>query len=299
MLYLCCALILAISTSNVAVLAATNRSSLTHGFSEVRLGYSAGNLAQCISGKVPIFISSLNTRLLLGNPANQTVATLIIQELLQAGSTIVARSSGSTYIHRAAHQLDVTLCYPAKAKGLQNVETVQVLTTGAGFDKTYWDIAPHYSYVDAAAQAGYATLAYDRLGVGGSDYPDPLQVVQCPTDVEVLHALVQILRNGGIASRNFKHVIGVGHSYGSIVQLSHNAKYPADVDAAVLTGFVNNLGNFPYTTAAYNPSIARFNDPYRFGHLPTGYLVHGTRVSAQLPLFRHPFFDPNSKYLTD
>lgn len=290
--------ILALWASFVAVLAATNSSDLINGFSEARLGYSAGDVAQCVSGKVAVSISSSNTRLLLGNPTNQTVATLFIQELLQAGSTIATRSSGSTYIHRATHQLDVTLCYPAKARSIQNVETVQVLTTGAGFDKAYWDIAPRYSYVDAAAEAGYATLAYDRLGIGASDHPDPLQIVQCPTDVEVLHALVQILRKGGVASKAFKHVVGVGHSYGSIVQLSHNAKYPADVDAAVLTGFVNNLDNFPYTTAAYNPSIARFNDPSRFGNLPTGYLVHGTRVSAQLPLFRHPYFDPHSKFLT-
>lgn len=30
------------------------------------------------------------------------------------------------------------------------------------------------SYVNAAAGAGYATLAYNRLGVGNSDHPDPI-----------------------------------------------------------------------------------------------------------------------------
>ena len=214
---------------------------------------------------------------------------------MQIRSSIATRTSGGSSVISGSYKLGITLCYPANASSVGKVQTVQVLTYGAGFDKSYWDIAPGFSYVDAAADAGYATVAYDRLGVGDSDHPDPLQVVQCPADVEILHGLVQLLRTEGFASKVFKRVIGVGHSYGSIVQLAHNAKYPKDVDATILTGFVNNLANFPYSTVAFNPSIARSNDPARFGELDSGYLVHDTRISVQLPYFRHPFYDPYSK----
>ena len=170
------------------------------------------------------------------------------------------------------------------------------MTHGIGLDKSYWDIAPGYSYVDAAAAAGYATLAYNRLGVANSDHPDPIQVVQSYTDVEISHGIVVLLRTGKVGSGMFKHVIGVGHSYGSIVELAQTAKYPEDVDAVVLTSFINNLVNLPVTVIANNPAIARFNNPYKFGGLLNGYIVHDSPISVQMPFFRFLFFDNTSKF---
>jgi hypothetical protein len=54
--------------------------------------------------------------------------------------------------------------------------TIQVLTHGIGFDKTYWDLEYNnynYSYVNVALAAGYSTLAIDRLGIGNSTHGDP------------------------------------------------------------------------------------------------------------------------------
>jgi hypothetical protein len=54
--------------------------------------------------------------------------------------------------------------------------TIQVLTHGIGFDKTYWDLDYdnyNYSYVNVALAAGYSTLAIDRLGIGNSSHGDP------------------------------------------------------------------------------------------------------------------------------
>lgn len=54
--------------------------------------------------------------------------------------------------------------------------TIQVLTHGVGFDKTYWDLEYDnysYSYVNVALDAGYSTLAIDRLGIGNSSHGDP------------------------------------------------------------------------------------------------------------------------------
>ena len=81
------------------------------------------------------------------------------------------------------------------------------------------------SYVDAAADAGYATFSYDRLGVGASDHPDPIEVVQASLEVEVAHALIQALRDGVIGGNTFYKVVGIGHSLGSIQVKSSNVKH--------------------------------------------------------------------------
>ena len=130
--------------------------------------------------------------------------------------------------------------------------------------------------MDAAAAAGHATLAYNRLGVATSDHPDPIQVVQSYTDVEILHEIVVPLRTGKVGCGTFKHLIGFGHSYGSIVEIAQTAKYLEDVDAIVLIGFINNLVDLPVTVIANNLAIAHLNNPHKFGGLPNGYIVHDT-----------------------
>ena len=279
----------------VQSLAITPNPNFTAGFLGFTERHSTDQNAACVTGLVPVTISSQNSKLALANPDNQTVVTEIIQELNQAGSTLAARTTVGPSTVKATYKIQATLCLPTDAALLAKVQTVQVLTYGIGLDKSYWDIAPGYSYVGAAALAGYATLAYDRLGVGQSDHPDPIQIVQSTTDVEILHGLVQLLRTGSIGSRAFKYVIGVGQSYGSIVQLAQTSKYPQDVDAAVLTSFTSNVASLPSTVLANNPSIASLNEPARFAGLPTGYIVHDTPISVQLPFFRHPFFSQDSE----
>lgn len=257
--------------------------------------YSASKTAHCFTGLLPVPINATTNRLAIAEPTNQTVVTEILQELYQVNPKIFAQTLGEAVTIQNTFNIDATLCLPANATKAQKVKTVQVLNHGIGFDKSYWDIAPGYSYVDAAAAAGYATLAYNRLGVGNSDHPDALQVVQATTDVEIQHGIVHLIRSGGVGSRRFKHVVGTAHSYGSIIQLVQNAKYPKDIDAAVLTGFVNNLMSLPYAVLANNPAIAAQNDPFRFGNLSTGYLVHDTPISIQIAFYRFPYFDTNSK----
>ncbi len=257
--------------------------------------FSNGNAAECVTANVPISISATGINLRLSVPANQSVATGLIQQLNQLNSTVAADMNGGQSNIQGTYRIDTTLCYPANSISNGSVDTVQILTHGIGLDKSYWDIAPGYSYVDAAASAGYATLAYNRLGVGNSDHPDPINVVQAFTDVEILHGLTRLLRKGALSSGPFRNIVGVGHSYGSIVELAQTATYPTDVDAVVLTSFVNQLLYLPETVIANNPAIANNNDPARFGSLSNGYLVHDTPISVQLPFFRFPNFDPDSK----
>ena len=167
----------------------------------------ADKSATCLTGKIPVSVTATNTKLLLPEPANQTVVTGLVQEFLQFNSNIFEKINRGTTSVKGTYKVEGTFCYPGDTKKAQQVQTVQVLTHGVGLDKSYWDTTPWYSYVNAAADAGYATVAYNRLGVGNSDHPDPIQVVQGAVDVEILHGIVGLLRGVHIGSRRFKNVV--------------------------------------------------------------------------------------------
>lgn len=125
--------------------------------------HSQGGNALCYSGLVPVPVIATTTKLLLSEPSSQEDVTQIFQELLQNSSTIVSTTFGGTSTIRDTFRIDATYCVPTK---YSSTKTIRILTHGAGLDKSYWDISRGYSYVDAAAIAGHATLAYNRLGVG-------------------------------------------------------------------------------------------------------------------------------------
>ena len=87
--------------------------------------------------------------------------------------------SNFTEMHENSQKQDVTNTYSlsgtlcAPKNGAKNPTHVQYLIHGVGFDSSYWDFAaaPEYSYVRAAAEAGYTTFRYDRLGTGLSEKP--------------------------------------------------------------------------------------------------------------------------------
>lgn len=104
------------------------------------------------------------------------------------------------------YDIGATLCVPA-----HNVKptAVQLLTHGVGFSRSYWDFAPGYSYVDVASSYGYATFFYDRLSVGTSSKPPPLEV-QIPIELEILYVLATMLRQGQIGHTAFSTIVGAG-----------------------------------------------------------------------------------------
>jgi pimeloyl-ACP methyl ester carboxylesterase len=146
----------------------------------------------------------------------------------------------------------------------------------------------------AATSAGYATLAYDRLGVGKSDHPDPYLDTQTPTQVAILTQLTQLVRSGNLSPRipTPKKIIHVGHSYGSLVTNGIVATQPNLSDGLVLTGFSYNdtwIGSFELALSFH---LARENNPCRFGQLSSGYLTWGDKYDNQAAFLRAPFFDP-------
>ncbi|KAI4112841.1 MAG: hypothetical protein LQ345_006067 [Seirophora villosa] len=140
-------------------------------------------------------------------------------------------------------------CLRSRQRKARKVTTLQLLTHGGTPDHTYWDIAPGYSYIDAATLAGYATLSYDRLSTGLSDHPDPLQAVQLPLQVELAHTIVRNLRNASMSDERISvsEIVGVGHSLGGTLTQAVAAKYPKDFDALIIQG-----------TAAVTPTVAQY-----------------------------------------
>ncbi len=273
----------------------TDASNVT-GFSSPVQSYSAGEKAKCIEGIVRITAAATNTKILMTAPNSNAAITEFYVELTQANSKLGATAVGGANVVSGTYAIYVRLCFPANLATAEKVTTLQVLTHGGTLDHTYWDIAPGYSYVDAAAAAGYATLAYDRLGTGLSTHPDPLQIVQLPLQIEILHILVQQTRSGAIGGHSFTKVVGVGHSLGSALTQGAAAKYPKDFDALILQGTSTNF-NYAFTgVASEDQQIANTQASSKFKNLADGYHTPAdVPFALQFAFYRYPNFDPKSK----
>lgn len=257
---------------------------------------TVSGISKCLSQNLKVSVVTNNLKILLDPPANQSVVTETLVEMLQDNSVLFAKVNGGQRIIKDTYTIYGKLCFPAGASGPKMIQTVQFLTHGDTLDSTYWDIAPGYSYIDAAVAAGYATFSYDRIGVGRSQHPDPLQVVQGPLQVEIAHALVTMIRNFQIGPYSFKNVVGVGHSAGSAVTQGLTTKYPQDFDAVILTGTSTSTNFFGTALASFELTIAKSDASGIFAGLPNGYLVQPIPQAIQFPFFRFPNFDPRSEF---
>ena len=268
----------------------------TVGFSRPAIVQSVGKQATCVTGYVNVDATATQTKLLFTGPANTmgTVETFI--ELQQANSTIYARTNGGPTNVTGSFNISSKLCVPNEAKLLKNLTTLQFLTHGATLDSNYWEIAEGYSYIDAAAARGYATFSYDRLGVGKSEHPDPIQIVQAPIQVEIAHRLITLLRSGTLGGHLFKNVVGVGHSAGSTYTQGISAKYPKDFDAIILQGTSIEVTYVGASVASFDVIMANTDPSGRFDGIGNGYSTQGVNSpqSIQFPYFRYPYFDPKS-----
>ncbi|GAB1744098.1 hypothetical protein NU219Hw_g1129t1 [Hortaea werneckii] len=261
----------------------------TAGFKFPRLTRSRGGQSQCVSGTVSVQASTdSNVQIDYPLPVNQTQVTETTLDYITPGSNFPASILGDSQTVEGTYNIGATLCMPSGS----NVKGVQLLTHGVGFDRYYWDFTSDYSYVDRAAQAGYATFFYDRLGIGQSDKPDAVDTVQTGLEIAIARTLAQSLRKGDFAKKSFDKVVGVGHSFGSIITEAITASTPSTFDAAILTGFsVDTNGIAPFISGL-NLAIAKENSPFRFPFLSTGYLISSNIISQQTGFFRAPGFDP-------
>ncbi|PNS19801.1 hypothetical protein CAC42_7768 [Sphaceloma murrayae] len=260
------------------------------GFGKPTIQPSRGGLAVCVSGIVNVTASTTqNLRLNVQIPANQSDLTNTILEYVAPGSPFAANLVQGTQEAGGTYEIGATLCTPADNT---SPDGVQLLTHGIGFDRHYWDFAAGYSYVDVAVANGYATLSYDRLGVGASTKADPLTELQASLEIEIAASLARLLRAGSLANTTFSTVVGTGHSFGSVISQAVTRLYPDLFDAAILTGYTTNGTALPAFLLGINVQIASENQPYRFSGLSNGYIVGGTTSNNQIGFFRAPNFDP-------
>lgn len=251
--------------------------------------FSAGKHATCQLGELRVGVKTQNANLRSASALNETILTSTFNSLLDSSSSPDVES-GSVDIDKT-YRIFAKLCLPSHQDPAK-VTTVLLLTHGGSLNSLYWDL-PGSSFVDAAADAGYATLAYDRLGAGRSEHPDPIQDVQAAVQVEIVHQLTQALRDGNIDGKHkFKSVIGTAHSSGNILLIGQLLKYPKDTDAAILTGFTINANAMSATlaaNAAADVPAAQIPDE-RFHSLAKGYYVQSTAQVVQFLYFYFPYY---------
>jgi pimeloyl-ACP methyl ester carboxylesterase len=258
------------------------------GFNTPIFYMSKGGQASCVAGYVPVTASTNdNINLDVSLPKNQSQVTEFFVASYSAGSTVAKDINKGKANVFGTWNIYATLCTP---KGNPKPNGVQLLTHGVGFDNSYWDFAEGYSYIDVAAKYGYASFSYDRLGVGKSEKPDPVKIIQAPLEVEIAHSLASSLRAGTFGDVKFQKVVGVGHSFGSIISNAVTKQYPSALDAAILTGYSTDLSSQPLFLQALNLALANENQPLRFGALNNGFLVSDTAISNQIGFLKAPGF---------
>jgi hypothetical protein len=266
------------------------------GIAGPNFSYSEGQKAICVTGIVDVPTIATNVEILYKGPANNYELTEFITNFVRRDTDTFATSIGGSQQISDTFSIYSKLCVPADTKNASRPTSVQFLSHGGTLDHTYWDFAPGYSYVDAAAEKGYATFSYDRLGTGKSTQPDPLQIVQIPLQVEIAHAIIENLKSGQIGGIAFGQVAGVGHSLGAALTQEVARLHPDDFDALILTGHSNfHQGSGTGFAAAAQQISNTVPDLPKLKGLPNGYFTLAPVEQAlQFPFYYYPHFDQKS-----
>jgi pimeloyl-ACP methyl ester carboxylesterase len=134
--------------------------------------------------------------------------------------------------------------------------------------------------VRAAAQAGFTTFGFDRIGLGRSTRPLDTQV-SIPSNAYTIHQVISRLRAGTVDGVRYGKVAIVGHSLGSLIAWYEAGTYH-DVDAVVASGILHGfdpLGTAKFVATLYPAAL----DPRFLGHVvDPGYLttLPGTRAAS-------------------
>jgi pimeloyl-ACP methyl ester carboxylesterase len=158
-------------------------------------------------------------------------------------ATGVACDSRSVQVG-AGLQISGTYCRPTDGSATSAI----VMVAGGGYNKAYWDFPYEpgtYSFARAAARAGYAAFAVDRLGTGDSSKP-PSATVTSIGQADAMHKVIEHLRDSGLGEGPFADVFLAGHSLGSLVTVIEAATFD-DVDGVVITGATHRINALKVT----------------------------------------------------
>jgi len=256
------------------------------------IGAASAKVCQNIT--VPVQVSARNGKFdatALTTQSNIEVTNFIL-DLTQQGKNFTAEVLQGYETVTGTYNLAATYCRPDS--GAPNV--IQVLTHGIGFDRSYWDFPLNhynYSYVNEAVdQYGFATIAYDRPGIGQSSHGEPVNEIQAYLEVSALTALTTEIRAGKVQGvPQFGKVVHVGHSFGSEHTYLLTAMNPKISDGIALTGFSTNGSFVPYFALGGNFVDVKTNAALapQYAH---GYLAAGDASAVQTNFFSPGAFDP-------
>ncbi|KFA66079.1 hypothetical protein S40285_08137 [Stachybotrys chlorohalonatus IBT 40285] len=261
--------------------------------SSIILSLAAGSLARvCQNITVPVSITSRNGVFNLEAPTTQIDVTDFFLQLSYQGVNYTEKILQDYATISNTYSLAATYCQPDAGPG----KTLQILTHGIGFDRSYWDLSfnnYNYSYVVDAVDHGYSTFAWDRLGVGESSHGDPISEIQIFLEIAALAELTNKLSSGKIPGidGSFDKTVHVGHSFGSAISYALVNMYPKISDAIILTGF-SQVANFvPYFAVGGNFAPVS-TIPALASKYPAGYVGPQTSIAVHTNFFAPGDFDP-------
>lgn len=257
---------------------------------------STSSALTCTNLTVPVDLSARNAHFDLKAPQNNIEVTDFILNNGQQGSNYTEQLLQNYTTVSGSYELAATYCVPGENATSKAPKTVQILTHGIGFDRSYWNLpfnSGNYSYSAVAADDyGFATLSFDRLGIGMSSHGDPVQEVQSALEIDALRAITEAVRCGSIEGvSEFEKIVHVGHSYGSIQTYALTAKYPNISDGIALTGFSQNATFLPFFQYGGNFIDVKENEALAplYDH---GYIAAGNPSAVQTNFLSPGMFDP-------
>lgn len=253
----------------------------------------------CTNLTVPVDLSARNGVFNIEAPQNNIEVTNFILSNTQQGANYTQELLKEYTTVSGHYELAATYCVPGNNNtgNGKKPNTVQLLTHGIGFDRSYWNLpfnSGNYSYSAVATdEYGYATFSWDRLGIGMSSHGDPVQEIQALLEVDGLRALTEGLREGCIdgVDDDFEKIVHVGHSFGSTHTYALTAMYPNISDGIALTGFSQNGSFVPFFQLGGNFIDVKENEALAplYDH---GYLAAGNPSGVQTNFFAPGSFDP-------
>ncbi|KIW68511.1 hypothetical protein PV04_04451 [Phialophora macrospora] len=228
---------------------------------------------------------------------NQYAATAFANQI-----TIRTPSIPEVNLTTLTKTFNISAEYCSPANPGPKASTLQILSHGLGFNRSYWDFYlpskpkdAQYSYINSATGAGYSTLSYNRLGIEPSTIADPYREIQGFVEVAVLAGLTTLVRAGNITEVPVpQKVIHVGHSWGSEISVALAAVAPGLSDGVVLTGYsgIATYANFFIANTAFH--FANQNQPKRFppSKYSSGFLTWPDKFGNQYSFLEYPYFDP-------
>jgi pimeloyl-ACP methyl ester carboxylesterase len=209
----------------------------------------------------------------------RTLLTLVILAIV-GGSIAAASARPVVQCNLAAWRVAIptvytirgTVCHPTG----KAVATV-IWVPGSTYDRDYWDVPRALglpSVVRQAAEAGFVSIAVDRLGSGQSSRP-PNAVMTADANAAALAQVVDVAQPMAASGKVFM----VGHSSGSTLMIRTAVRQPK-ISGIGVTGLLHTPG---IGIETFFPMLHDAKDDPKFqgdSSIPSGYVttIPGVRV---------------------